>query len=99
MHTLLPAIAGTPSTVLEGTTTAPYEPVNGKEVNVVEKVKNKIPPLKRRKCLMCDYEAETGSEVRDHKKLTHNWCCLCFSNFKNKDLLKKHIEDQHKVEI
>ena len=75
------------------------ETVNDKEVNVVEKVTNKTPTLKRRKCLMCDYEAETGSEVRDHKKLTHNWCCLCFSNFKNKDLLKKHIEDQHKVEI
>ena len=67
-------------------------------VNVAEEtVNDKLPPLKRRKCLMCDYEATTGSEIRNHKQLTHNWCCLCFSNYKSQEILKKHIEDKHKV--
>ena len=49
------------------------ETVIDKEVNVLEKVKNKILTLTRRKCLMCHYEAPTGAELRDHNKLKHNF--------------------------
>ena len=43
-------------------------------VNVAEEtVQDKLPPFKRRKCLMCDYEAKIGAEIRDHKQSTHIW--------------------------
>ena len=63
---------------------------NGIEVANVKKVK-------MRKCLICDFEANTGYDIKKHKESVHNWCSVCFSNFKNQDILKKHNEDKHKV--
>ena len=56
---------------------------------------SEVVKVKMRKCIMCDFEANTGSAIKRHKESAHNWCSLCFSNFKSNDILKKHIEDKH----
>ena len=66
---------------------------NPPESESVETVKK----VKMRKCLMCDFEAATGSDIKIHKQSAHNWCSICFSNFKNHEILKKHTEDNHTV--
>ena len=37
--------------------------------------------LKKFKCKMCDFASESKSDLKNHKKTSHNWCFLCFSSF------------------
>ena len=46
-------------------------------------------------CDNCDFKAATKDILRNHKQTNHNWCCICYSSFKNQDKLKTHIKDLH----
>ena len=46
-------------------------------------------------CLTCKFEATRKEEMKQHKENIHNWCSLCFSTFRNKELLMTHTSKTH----
>ena len=47
------------------------------------------------KCKMCDFAAARKTNLRNHKKTSHNWCFICFSTFTSQDDLKDHFYKVH----
>ena len=47
------------------------------------------------KCEICDFVSARKTSIMEHKESMHNWCLLCFSSFKIKQKLKKHVKDLH----
>ena len=46
-------------------------------------------------CEKCEFEAKTKTDLKNHKKETHNWCPFCFSSFNCQDKLNDHINNDH----
>ena len=46
-------------------------------------------------CEKCEFEAKTKTDLKNHKKETHNWCPFCFSSFDCQDKLNDHINNDH----
>ena len=47
-------------------------------------------------CLTCKFKAKIKEEMKQHKEEKHNWCSLCFSTFRSKEILKTHNLKVHK---
>ena len=47
------------------------------------------------KCVICDFESSRKNSIDDHKEVAHNWCKLCYSNFKNQEKLNNHKRKKH----
>ena len=47
------------------------------------------------KCEQCDFKAARKCDLDNHKEEKHNWCSLCYSNYKTQDILKEYIITKH----